>query len=129
MGVSGSAVANAFFVPNRIFRKARHGEGQFWINVRRTHYEYRSSALPSNSDNARRRRHFAFVPIREVAVSSIGEILRGLVWRESTAQDIARSPFNFALEHHRMTTCYLRYEVDPDKLADFEAYSGDFVLV
>src|ERR1700720_287481 len=33
-------------------------------------------------------------------------------------------PFNFALEHHRMITCYLCYEVDPDKLADFEAYGA-----
>jgi hypothetical protein len=40
--VSGLAVANAFFVPNCIFRKARHGEGQFWVKVRRTQYEYMS---------------------------------------------------------------------------------------
>jgi hypothetical protein len=54
----------------------------------------------------------------------VGDILRGLAWRESTAPDIAGSPFNFALEHHRMITCYLRYEVDPEKLADFEAYGA-----
>jgi hypothetical protein len=29
-----------------------------------------------------------------------------------------------ALEHHGMITCYLRYEVRPDKLADFEAYGA-----
>jgi hypothetical protein len=49
---------------------------------------------------------------------------RYLAWRECTAPDIAKSPFNFALEHHRMITCYLRYELDPDKLADFEAYGA-----
>jgi hypothetical protein len=64
------------------------------------------------------------MPIREVAVCSIGDVLRGLVWRETTAPDIAWSPFDFALEHHRMITCYLRYKVDPNKLADFEAYGA-----
>jgi hypothetical protein len=49
---------------------------------------------------------------------------RYLAWREFSAPDIARSPFNFALERHRMITCYLRYEVNPDKLADFEAYGA-----
>src|SRR5215469_17772255 len=28
------------------------------------------------------------------------------------------------LEHDRMITCYLRYEVNPDKLTDFEAYGA-----
>jgi hypothetical protein len=36
---------------------------QRWVKMRRTQYEYMSSALPSNSDIARRSRHFAFVPI------------------------------------------------------------------
>jgi hypothetical protein len=47
-----------------------------------------------------------------------------LVWRKSTVQSTARSLFNFKLEHHRMITCYLRYEIRPDKLADFEAYGA-----
>jgi hypothetical protein len=34
------------------------------------------------------------------------------------------APFNFAPEHRWMITCYLRYEVDPDKLADFETYGA-----
>src|SRR5258708_20277337 len=38
-----------------------------WVKVRRTQYEYMSSALPSNSDIARRSRHFAFVPTHKVA--------------------------------------------------------------
>jgi NIPSNAP len=29
-----------------------------------------------------------------------------------------------ALEHHSMITCYLRYQVDPDKLSEFEAYGA-----
>jgi hypothetical protein len=32
--------------------------------------------------------------------------------------------FNLAPEHHRMITCYLRYEVPLGKLADFEAYGA-----
>jgi len=82
------------------------------------------SALPSTTDIVSQTCQVRKVPITEVAVSSIDQILRGLVWRESSAPDIARSPFNFALEHHRMITCYLRYEVRPDKLADFEAYGA-----
>jgi hypothetical protein len=53
---------------------------------------------------------------------SVDDILRGLVWRKSAAPQYRKGvSFNFALEHDRMVTCYLRYEADPDKLADFEA--------
>jgi len=38
----------------------RNIERPLW--VRRTRYEYMSSALPSNSDITRRSRHFTFVP-------------------------------------------------------------------
>src|SRR4051812_8542671 len=34
---------------------------------------------------------------------------------------------HLAPEHHRMITCYLRYEVRPDKLADFEAYGAMWI--
>jgi hypothetical protein len=34
------------------------------------------------------------------------------------------TPMNLALEHHSMITCYLRYQVDPDKLSEFEAYGA-----
>src|SRR6266436_5352113 len=46
-----------------------------WVKVRRTQYEYMSSALPSNSDIARRRRHFAFMPFPEVARISIDHLV------------------------------------------------------
>src|SRR5882672_11839603 len=38
----------------------------FRVKLRRTQYEYMSSALPSNSDIARRSRHFAFVPDSDI---------------------------------------------------------------
>jgi hypothetical protein len=34
------------------------------------------------------------------------------------------APFNPALEHHRMITCYLRYQIPMDKVAEFEAYGA-----
>jgi hypothetical protein len=42
----------------------------------------------------------------------------------SPQRQISGKAFKFALEHPTMITCYLRYEVDPDKLADFEAYGA-----
>jgi hypothetical protein len=30
----------------------------------------------------------------------------------------------FVLDYHSMITCYLRYEVHPDRIADFEAYGA-----
>ena len=84
-----------------------------------------STALPLTATTERTCWHVSNVPIREVAVFSTG----GVSQRPSMAQ-VHRprygeeSLFNFKLEHHRMITCYLRYEVRPDKLADFEAYGA-----
>jgi hypothetical protein len=47
----------------RWMRRTTTGRCRIWVKVRRTQYEYMSSALPSNSDITRRSRHFAFVPI------------------------------------------------------------------
>jgi hypothetical protein len=53
-----------------------------------------------------------------------GKFRQDSAWHEPAAPDIARGGFTFAPEHHEMITCYLRYQVDPDKLADFEAYGA-----
>jgi hypothetical protein len=37
--------------------------------------------------------------------------------RSVSCWSIARP--NFALERHRMITCYLRYQIDPDKVAEY----------
>src|SRR2546430_8156313 len=37
-----------------------------WVKVKRNQYEYTSSALPLNSDIARRSRHFALVPTTDI---------------------------------------------------------------
>jgi hypothetical protein len=36
----------------------------------------------------------------------------------------SQDPIQLVTEHYGMITCYLRYKVDPDKLADFEAYGA-----
>src|SRR5882724_548238 len=59
-----------------------------WVKLRRTQYEHMLSALPSNSDIARRSRHFAFVPIAEVA--DLQPTSRGTT--SSMAQGKAQSP-------------------------------------
>src|SRR6267378_8395753 len=44
-----------------------HTPRPLWVKLRRTQYEHMFSALPSNSDIARRSRHVSFVPMNETA--------------------------------------------------------------
>jgi len=48
----------------------------FRVKVRNTHPEKMSSALPPNSDIARRRQHFAFVPEAEIATSRLTNAIK-----------------------------------------------------
>src|SRR3982074_2669194 len=41
-----------------------------WVKLRRTQYEHMFSALPSNSDIARRSRHVSNVPIGDIETNS-----------------------------------------------------------
>jgi hypothetical protein len=47
-----------------------------WVKLRRTQYEHMFSALPSNSDIARRSRHVSNVPTTEVASHSFDNSVR-----------------------------------------------------
>src|SRR5713226_1307534 len=61
-----------------------------WVRIRRTHYEHMFSALPPNSDIARRSRHFAFVP-PQADISSLNRSTR-LLDRARRAERLDRAP-------------------------------------
>jgi hypothetical protein len=70
--------------PNHLTRPLR-------VKVRRTQYEYMSSALPLNSDIARRSRHFAFGPDADFAPRDWNVNLIGAVQLARVREILART--------------------------------------
>jgi hypothetical protein len=66
-------------------------QSPLWVKLRRTQYEHMFSALPSNSDIARRSRHVSKVPTRDVPqkVIAIEATVLALMRTESEPPELA----------------------------------------
>src|SRR6202158_4238219 len=78
----------------KLLRLGRCPECRLWVKLRRTQYEHMFSALPSNSDIARRGRHVSNVPLPDSSTAAIASQFTSRVGVAPQWQPISRPAYS-----------------------------------